>query len=455
MKPLGARVSTRRNLADRRATAGDLRGLHAAVHNHIRMDPSNPHPASLWWVDPGPPFATLSGELDADVVILGGGISGITLAHTIAEQGGTVILLDVGPLAGAASGRNAGFLLAMPAEPYSEGIALWGRAGARAVLETGRRSHQRVRSLVESLGLDCDYQARGSYRLARTEEEAEDLRASLPLMHADGFAMREVPAIEALPNPAVAARFVAAFEVAEDGEIHPVRFLHGVARAAIQRGARLFEHSPALGARWQGGLWEVRAERGVARARALVLATNAYAPRLCPGLGALIQPRRGQMLSTAPIGRAISTRPVYAHWGYQYWRQLADGRLVIGGWRDVDLDGETGFGDEPTARIQSAIERGLAELVPEGIAIERRWAGTMGFARDGRPLVGWLDAQHHLAICAGFTGHGMGMAAACTVDLAQVLAFRRAPGIETYDPSRFPELRATRDGVTALGTASG
>jgi glycine/D-amino acid oxidase-like deaminating enzyme len=215
------------------------------------------------------------------------------------------------------------------------------------------------------------------------------------------------------------------------------------------------EKTAAVGARWEGGLWETRTEHGRVRSRTLVLASNAYAARLCPGLGAILQPRRGQMLSTAPVPRVISTRPVYARWGYRYWRQLEDGRLVIGGWRDVDLDGETGFDDRPTTRIQEAIERGVAELVPEGVAIEHRWAGTMGFSRDGRPLVGWLDTQHHLAICAGYTGHGLGIATACTQDLAQVLSFRRAPGIETFDPTRFRELRQACDTMTALGAARG
>ena len=95
----------------------------------------------------------------------------------------------------------------------------------------------------------------------------------------------------------------------------------------------------------------------------------------------------------------------------------------------------------------------MKDLLPEGATIEYRWSGTMGFARDGRPLVGWLDAAHHLAICAGFTGHGMGMAAACTEDLAEILAFKRAPAISTFDPQRFAEVRDAREAFVALGSA--
>src|SRR5437899_5069963 len=135
-------------------------------------DPSlSPQP--LWWSDPEPPFPAHEGTLEADVLIAGGGISGITLAWTLVEQGASVGLFEAGPLAGGASGRNAGFLMALPAEPYREQIEFWGRTGARAMLEMGRRNHQRIRRLVESLPIACDYRVRGSVRLARSEEEAE------------------------------------------------------------------------------------------------------------------------------------------------------------------------------------------------------------------------------------------------------------------------------------------
>jgi hypothetical protein len=92
-----------------------------------------------------------------------------------------------------------GFLMVAMADPYNEQIALWGRAGARAVLECGRRSHQRVRSLIETHGIACDYRANGSLRLTRTDEEAEDIRASLAALKADGFPMLELPLSHAVP----------------------------------------------------------------------------------------------------------------------------------------------------------------------------------------------------------------------------------------------------------------
>lgn len=410
-------------------------------------------PASLWWAAPTPDFAPLTEDAETDVLIVGAGITGVTLAYTLAEQNAQSILVDAGFVAGSASGRNAGFLLAAPAEPYAERITLWGRDGARAVLHIGRRTHQRVRHIVQAHGIECDYQQTGSLRLTRTHEETEDLRGSLPELRHDGFPMREIALTDALPAHAAGA-FEAAFEVPEDGQLHPVRFLHGVALEAVRKGARIHEHSALTAARWQGGLWETTVNGRTVRARTLVLATNAFTPRLVPALGAIIGPRRGQVIATAPLDVEVTSRPTYAHYGYQYWRQTPDRRLVIGGWRDTDFDTEATDAEVITDSIQKSIEAGLAELVPGGAKIEHRWAGIMGFARDGRPLVGWLDAAHHLAICGGFTGHGMGMAAACTQDLAELIAWKRAAGISTFDPHRFPELRQTRDGIVALGAAA-
>ena len=237
------------------------------------MDSPSPTPPSHWWTSPGPAYAPLGADVEVDVVVVGGGIAGVTLAWTLLEQGASVAVLEAGRLAGEASGRNAGFLLAIPAEPYAERIALWGREGARAFLQLGRRTHQRLAHLAQTLRLDCDYQLAGSLRLTRDELETEDLRESLPELRHDGFPMREVALAGVLPAPA-REHFHAAFEVPEDGVLHPVRFVHGLAAQAVPRGAHLHEHSRVTGARWQNGMWECHANGYNARVRALVLAAT-------------------------------------------------------------------------------------------------------------------------------------------------------------------------------------
>ena len=417
------------------------------------MSPTSVSNLPIWWTDPAPAFPPFAAPAESDVLVVGGGITGITLAYTLADQGAVVTLLEAGELAGEASSRNAGFLLAAPAEPYSERIAIWGREGARAILQIGRRTHQRIRQLVQGLGIECDYQQTGSLRLTRTPEESEDLRGSLLELKHDGFPMREITVADAVPAHAIPA-FDAAFEVPEDGQLNPVRFLHGLATEAARKGARVHPHSAVAGAKWSNGSWEVQCNGQVARARTLVLATNAFTPRLLPYLAPVIAPRRGQMVATEPLGEVIISRPTYAHWGYHYWRQTPDTRLVMGGWRELDFDAESSYENEITPPIQEAIEKGMHALLGRDVRIDHRWAGIMGFARDGRPLVGWLDAAHHLAICGGFTGHGLGLASACTLDLAELLSWKRAPGISTLDPQRFPELRQPHEGIVALGTAA-
>ena len=206
-----------------------------------------------------------------------------------------------------------------------------------------------MRELAEALGIECGYARRGSLKLARTEEEAEDLRASIKLLREDGFRIAEAEVASSVPPHAV-RHFRAAFVDPDDGEVDPVRFVRGVAAAAVQRGAALFERTRLLSAQWRDRVWEADVEGGHVRAGALVLANNAHAPQLCPALEPLIRPRRGQMLATAPLAERIIARPTSAHWGYQYWRQTDDGRIVLGGWRDLD----------PTARSATRTSRPIA-----------------------------------------------------------------------------------------------
>jgi gamma-glutamylputrescine oxidase len=122
-----------------------------------------------------------------------------------------------------------------------------------------------------------------------------------------------------------------------------------------------------------------------------------------------IQPTRAQMLATAPESRAFIDLPVYSHFGYRYWRQLASGEVLVGGWRDTTLETEKTDEPEPTEDVQEHLERAARSLGARR-EITHRWAGTMGFTESGLPFAGALEGMPNVHICAGFTGHGMGFA---------------------------------------------
>src|SRR5438128_3436863 len=122
--------------------------------------------ASLWLADPAERYPALPGHLTADVAVVGGGISGASLAWQLRRRGLSVVVVERARLAWGASGRNAGFLLVGLAEPYRALVERLGRERARAALEASRENHRGIAEAVEEDGLACGYLSRGSRLLA-------------------------------------------------------------------------------------------------------------------------------------------------------------------------------------------------------------------------------------------------------------------------------------------------
>jgi glycine/D-amino acid oxidase-like deaminating enzyme len=162
----------------------------------------------------------------------------------------------------------------------------------------------------------------------------------------------------------------------------------------------------------------VHADGAECRAGCVLLATNAYTPQLLPQVA--IQPRRAQMLASAPHAVRVSDVPTYSHFGYRYWRQLQTGEVLIGGWRDTAYDIEVGYDERPTEGIQAHLDFRLDRMGAGG-EVTHRWAGTMGFTESGLPLVGPVDGMPNVYLCAGFNGHGMGFAFISAKKLVETL----------------------------------
>jgi glycine/D-amino acid oxidase-like deaminating enzyme len=324
----------------------------------------------------------------ADVLVVGGGITGVSLMHHLARAGIEGVLVERNHLAAGASGRNAGFLLAGVADCYAEAVRIFGRSRTREIWTMTEENH--IEEIAAVGGQEIGYRRRGSVVLASGPREALQLAESAELMTEDGFVCQWDGT--SLINPA-------------DGEVTPSLLVAALARQAAPGSIR--EGVEVTGIEAGNGEVHVHAGDQECRAGCVILATNAYTPQLLPQVP--ITPRRAQMLASAPEAARLCERPTYSHFGYRYWRQLVSGEVLIGGWRDTAFEAEVGYDEHPTAEIQRHLENHIREMGADG-EVTHRWAGTMGFTESGLPLIGPVEGLPNVYLCAGYNGHGMGFA---------------------------------------------
>jgi gamma-glutamylputrescine oxidase len=344
------------------------------------------------------------------VLVVGGGVTGASLLHHLADSDLDVHLVERGRLACGASGRNAGFVLAGVADNYALAVRRLGRPLAR---EVWAFSVENGDMLAEALAGRAGHRRRGSWMLAASDLEADELDESVTLLREDGFDVTfhrgtaDSPARLLTPG---------------DAEVDPVATVHAL---AANQGSRITEELAVTGIEATSTGVRVHTSAGECTADVVILATNAYTGALIPDID--IVPARGQMLATDEMPERVAERPVYADHGYRYWRQLDDGRVLLGGWRDRAVDEES----TDRADISETVQRHLdVELLRLGARapVTHRWAGIMAFTSDHLPLVGAVTGHPGVFVCAGYSGHGMGFALHATRLLCDhVIAGRPIP----------------------------
>jgi glycine/D-amino acid oxidase-like deaminating enzyme len=351
----------------------------------------------------------------ADVAIVGAGVTGCSAALKLAEAGLRVRVYDQRRVAEGASGRNGGFALRGAAGRYDVARETYG------VDETREIWHWTERELDVMAGLGGDALRRpGSLRLAADEEEREDIRAEHDAMREDGVAVEWV---DDLPDHLKA--FHGALFHPGDGAIQPARFVRRLAAQAADAGVEIREHEQVD---------DVEA----LDADQVIVATDGYGHGLVSELADAIWPTRGQVVVSAPLGETLYEMPHYARQGFDYWQQLPDGRLLLGGFRDVSIMDELTDVEETTPTIQASLEKFMAELIGEPPRISHRWAGIFGLTQDMLPLVGRIPGRESVWVASGYSGHGNVLGFACGALVADaILGDTSSPQLQLFDPARF------------------
>jgi len=379
----------------------------------------------------------LDGAHQADVVVIGGGMTGLAAAIELRDQGLDVALLEAGRLSGSATGRNVGFILEGVAESYVRTIALWGSDRAQRARRFTVDNHELIAQLIGRFDIRCGYKRRGSLHLAATDQEQQELDEGTPQLVKDGFGAELVERSQ-LPAWAQQAGYLGGQLIPGDGELDPVAFGLGLADGATALGVRLYEDSEVVRVDSSSDGVVAHTAHGRVTAAGAVLATNGYAPRITPWFETRIDPTRGQVFATAPLPERLFERPIYASHGFEYWQQLDSGEVVLGGWRNLDVEGEVGYENSLHPSIQSTMEaflRGLHPLLRE-VDITHRWSGIMGFSRDSLPIIGPLPGSPVLFAATGFTGHGFGFAVHAARVLRELLCEGTSEWADLFAPRR-------------------
>jgi glycine/D-amino acid oxidase-like deaminating enzyme len=171
----------------------------------------------------------------------------------------------------------------------------------------------------------------------------------------------------------------------------------------------------------------------------VLLASNAWTGLIHPYFDGAIVGMRGQMFATEPCPERILPAPVYADFGFEYFRQLPDGRILAGGGRRASLDTELTFTDRPTDKVQGAIESFLHSCFPatRELKVTHRWAGIMGFSCDELPNIGPVPGSVNVYAAAGYHGHGLGYAIIAGKAISEMmLDGKTSVPVEIFSPRR-------------------
>jgi glycine/D-amino acid oxidase-like deaminating enzyme len=365
-------------------------------------------PATLWHATarPLPDFSALTGPVEADLLVIGGGFAGLSTALHAAEAGLSVVLVEAHRIAWGASGRNAGFVVPNFAKVDPDDIrAAHGAAGDRLVAMAAG-SGDLVFDLIRRHAIDCDAQQTGWIQPAHAGAALAKAQSRVRQWTANG---RPVELLDA--NCVTALTGVSGWCGGwidwSGGVLNPVGYARGLAAAASGAGARLHEQSPVIGLQRQGPDWLATTPRGDVKARRVILATNAYVGRLWPRLAQSFFPLRVFQVATEPLSLSVRTRLLPGGQAVSDSRRNlfsfrfdAQNRLISGGMHVLSLGVD--------ARVPRAIHRRLARFLdlPDLPPLAFSWSGMASVMPDFLPRLVELGPN----LIAGFACNGRGIA---------------------------------------------
>lgn len=318
-----------------------------------------------------PEFPQLTSIIDADLVVVGLGGSGLTALLHAAQRGLSVVGIDADRIAAGAAGRNGGLLLAGIADFHHNVRKELGIERASALYQHTLDEMDRIEATTPEAVSRIGALRIGELRVGEDAKELADTYAHRDALIADGFPVEDYEGDQGV-----------GILIPTDGTFHPAKRAVQLAKLAQAAGAQIFTHSPSI--KIESGL--VTTDQGIIRAKHILVAVDGNLGKALPEIAAQVQPTRLQMISTAPEEKLKLKYAVYTRQGWDYWQQLPDGRIAIGGGRDLALAQESTDVVEPTQVMRDYLGKRL-EAIGVTAPVEHHWAAIVSYTESGLPIV--------------------------------------------------------------------
>ena len=364
-----------------------------------------------WLNPPADLFPALTGEIRADVAVIGGGYTGMAAALRLAERGVDVILVEAEFCGRGASSRNAGHLTpTIAGDPLILSTAY--RRRASQLIGVAERAVHFTEGLIDRLGIECDYERTGNVSAALTPGQLRRSERVARFLHSAGGDVDFVRADWGLPEG-----FLGGILEHAGGHLNPGKFAHGLRASLPCAGVRVFEGSAVHEVLPRGGGAIVRTGMGEARVDHVLLATNAYASELVATPRRAVVPVWVTLAETEPIDPErlaatgwTSRSGIYTqHLILEDYRPTPNGTVLIGT-RMVQRPRGT-LGDRtPEPRVVEELGQGFRDRFPtlRDVAMRRTWGGWIAMTSSWLPIAG--EAAPRVSYVLGYNGHGLAQA---------------------------------------------
>ncbi len=348
----------------------------------------------------------LKGSHKTDVCVIGGGYTGLSCALHLAEKGVNTILVESRRIGWGASGRNGGHV-GTGQRVDQKTLEKWlGLERAKRLWDLSLTAVDLVVDLIETHHIDCELGSDNLHFAAKKKHAIEMAEEVEHLQICYGYNKIKYLKSESVGAVTSARGFLGACHDQGAKHLHPFKYVLGLARAAIDAGSQIFEHTRAIKVTEGTDGVNICCESGEVHAKKVVVACNGYLDSLKPSMARRIMPINNFMVATEPLSNKMvgQINPLRTSMSdslfiINYWKLSADNRLLFGG-------GENYTRHFPTD-IKAFVRPYLLKIYPELelTQLDYGWGGTLGITRSRMPDVGCEG--FHTYYAQGFSGHGV------------------------------------------------